>query len=68
MPATTSTPHLAKTKFVFHAGLAFGAFHHVIYGPFKAENFTHPLSHKAAVANAALAAKFVYHELETRRE
>jgi hypothetical protein len=25
-----------KTKFVLHAGLAFGAFHHFIYAPYKA--------------------------------
>ncbi len=28
--------HFAKTKFVLHAGLAFGAFHRYIYKPFKA--------------------------------
>jgi hypothetical protein len=60
----TSTTHFAKTKFVFHAGLAFGAFHHFIYNPYKAGNFKHPLSHKAAVAKAALAAAFTYHELK----
>jgi hypothetical protein len=62
--ASTSTTHLAKTKFVFHAGLAFGAFHHFIYNPYKAGDFRHPLSHKAKVAEAALAATFVYHELK----
>jgi hypothetical protein len=62
-PATTSATQFAKTKFVFHAGLAFGAFHHFIYTPFKAGQFNHPLSHKATVAKAALAAGFVYHEL-----
>jgi hypothetical protein len=62
-PATTSTTHLAKTKFVFHAGLAFGAFHHFIYAPFRAGSFKQPLSHKADVAKAVLAATFVYHEL-----
>lgn len=60
---TTSTTHLAKTKFVFHAGLAFGAFHHFIYNPYRAGDFRHPLSHKLAVAKAALAGTFVYHEL-----
>jgi len=63
-PATTSTTHFAKTKFVFHAGLAFGAFHHFIYGPFRAGNFRHPLSHKTKVVEAALAGAFVYHELK----
>ena len=63
-PTSTSTTHFAKTKFVFHAGLAFGAFHHFIYNPYRAGDFRHPLSHKAAVAKAALAGTFVYHELK----
>ena len=62
--APTTTTHFAKTKFVFHAGLAFGAFHHFIYNPYRAGNFRHPLSHKLAVAKAALAATFAYHELK----
>src|SRR5205807_538341 len=49
---STSTTHLAKTKFVFHAGLAFGAFHHFVYKPFRAGDFKHPLSHKLTVAKA----------------
>jgi hypothetical protein len=44
--------------------LAFGAFHHFIYNPYRAGNLRHPLSHKLAVAKAALAATFVYHELK----
>ncbi len=36
-PGTASSSvALAKTKFVLHAGLAFGAFHHFIYSPLKA--------------------------------
>jgi hypothetical protein len=62
--ASTSTTHFAKTKFVFHAGLAFGAFHHFIYNPYKAGDFRHPLSHKLAAVKGALAAAFVYHELK----
>ncbi|MDQ6749709.1 MAG: hypothetical protein M3Z33_02980, partial [Actinomycetota bacterium] len=54
--------HFAKTKFVIHAGLAFGAFHRYIYKPFKAGVFGRPASHKAALAKAALAAVFAYHE------
>jgi hypothetical protein len=61
--STTSTTKLAKTKFVLHAGLAFGAFHRWIYKPAKAGELTHPLQHKATAAKAALAAAFVYHEL-----
>jgi hypothetical protein len=61
--SATSTTKFAKTKFVLHAGLAFGAFHRWIYKPARAGELTHPLSHKIAVAKAALAAAFVYHEL-----
>jgi hypothetical protein len=49
-----------KTKFVLHAGLAFGAFHHFIYGPYKAGN----LHGFAALAKAGLAGLFTVHELK----
>jgi hypothetical protein len=61
---TGTTPHvaLAKTKFVLHAGLAFGAFHHYIYLPFRNHQlgFLHPIKD----AEAALGAAFVVHELK----
>src|SRR5579872_4769375 len=53
---------LPKTKFLFHAGLAFGAFHRYIYKPFKAGSFSGPDKVKT-IAKAAIAAAFVYHEL-----
>jgi hypothetical protein len=56
--------HFAKTKFVLHAGLAFGAFHRYIYKPFRSGGFTPPLRHKAAIVKAGLAALFVYHEVK----
>lgn len=64
--ATTTSGHVnfAKTKFVLHAGLAFGAFHRYIYKPYRAGDFRHPTFHKLAVIKAALAAGFVYHELK----
>lgn len=66
--AGTAAPktHFAKTKFVFHAGLAFGAFHRYIYKPFKAGALTRGgiLSHKKAVLKAGLAGLFAYHELK----
>lgn len=61
---STSSTHLAKTKFVLHAGLAFGAFHHFIYGPLRAGDFKHPLSHKVTITKAGLAAVFLVHELK----
>ncbi len=62
--ATTSQISHAKTKFVFHAGLAFGAFHRWIYKPAKAGDFSHPFLHKLTLIKAALAGLFVYHELK----
>jgi len=61
----TGKVHFAKTKFVFHAGLAFGAFHRYIYKPYKAGSFASgtPGRLKAGV-KAALAAAFIYHELK----
>jgi hypothetical protein len=58
------TVHFAKTKFVLHAGLAFGAFHRYIYKPLRAGVFSKPLTHKAALVKAALAIAFVIHELK----
>ncbi len=49
-----------KTKFVLHAGLAFGAFHHFIYAPYKASN----LHGFAVLAKAGLAGLFTVHELK----
>ncbi len=59
----TASTHFAKTKFVIHAGLAFGAFHRWIYKPIKAGDLKHPLSHKVTLVKAGLASAFVYHEL-----
>ena len=60
----TSTTKFAKTKFVLHAGLAFGAFHRWVYKPAKAGELSHPLEHKLTTVKAAIAAAFVYHELK----
>ena len=61
----SSTTHLAKTKFVLHAGLAFAAFHRYIYKPFKAGAFRGGLfHHKLATLKAGVAAGFAYHEVK----
>jgi hypothetical protein len=67
---TTAPKHIrfAKTKFVLHAALAFGAFHRYIYKPFKAGVFSQPLQHKLALVKAAAAAAFVVHELRKASE
>jgi hypothetical protein len=61
---SSTTPHIAfaKTKFLIHAGLAFGAFHRYIWKPFRKGGFTPPLQHKAAIVKAGVAALFAYHE------
>ncbi|HEY2160512.1 MAG TPA: hypothetical protein VGH24_04335 [Solirubrobacteraceae bacterium] len=61
---TKTTVSFAKTKFLLHAGLAFGTFHHFIYGPLKAGDFAHPLSHKATLAKAVVAGAFIIHEVK----
>ena|SRR5947209_4144739 len=62
--SSTSKTHFAKTKFVLHAGLAFGAFHRYIYKPYKEGKFSGGLlHHKLATVKAALAAAFAYHEV-----
>jgi hypothetical protein len=61
---TSTSTKLAKTKFVLHAGLAFGAFHRWIYKPVKAGYLSHPLQHKAALVKGGLAGAFVIHELK----
>lgn len=57
---------LAKTKFLLHAGLAFGAFHRYIYKPFKNHTLTSAgrLKKAAIIAKAGLAGLFAYHELK----
>ena len=62
----TNTPHVhfAKTKFLLHAGLAFGAFHRYIYKPYKAGSFTPTSSHKLAIVKAGVAGLFAYHEIK----
>jgi hypothetical protein len=60
---SSSSPSLPTAKFVLHAGLAFGAFHHWIYRPIKAGALKHPFSHKLALIKAGLAGLFVSHEL-----
>lgn len=66
--ASSGTTNFAKTKFVLHAGLAFGAFKHWIYNPVKAGDLKHPFSHKLTLIKAGLASAFVYHELTLAAE
>jgi len=63
---THQTSVVAVPKFIFHAGLAFGAFHHFIYLPFKAGKFTSGsiLSKIKNYVLAGGAALFIYHEVK----
>lgn len=58
----------AKTKFVLHAGLAFGAFRRYIYKPYQAGGFkkTAP-KRKRTIVKAALAGAFAVRELKLAR-
>jgi hypothetical protein len=63
--ATVPNVHFAKTKFVLHAGLAFGAFHRYIYKPFRAHQFTKGAPGRTkAFAKAGAAGLFAAHELK----
>lgn len=57
--------HFAKTKFLIHAGLAFGAFHHFIYKPFRAGGFRKGAPGRTkALIKAGAAGLFTYHEVK----
>jgi hypothetical protein len=70
--ATTQTVpdiRFAKTKFVLHAGLAFGAFHRYVYKPFREGKFRSGASgRRRAYVKAGLAGAFAYHELKVARK
>jgi hypothetical protein len=62
---TVPDVHFAKTKFVLHGGLAYGAFHRYIYKPYRAGSFrSGGPKHKRSIAKAALATAFIVHELK----
>jgi hypothetical protein len=55
---------LPKTRFLLHAGLAFGAFHRYIYKPFKSGGFSSGASGRTkTIVKAAIAGAFVIREL-----
>ena len=62
------TKHLAKTRFLLHAGLAIGAFRHFVYVPFKAGKFKSGAPGRIkSMAVAGAAALFAYHELKVAK-
>jgi hypothetical protein len=66
---TVPNVHFAKTKFVLHMGLAFGAFHRYVYKPYKAGAFRSGAQGRVkALLKAASGAVFAVHELKTARD
>ena len=66
---TENTKSFAKTKFVLHTGLAFGAFHRYLYKPFKAGTFKKGASGRLrAFIKGGLAALFVKREIRIASE
>ena len=67
---TSNTKSFAKTKFVAHAGLAFGAFHRYLYKPYRAGTFTSggTRSKVLAFAKAGAAALFIKREVRLASE
>jgi hypothetical protein len=61
---TSNTIGFAKTKFVLHTGLAFGAFHRYLYKPYQAGTFKKGASGRiTAFIKGGLAALFVKREI-----
>lgn len=61
---TSNTTAFAKTQFVLHAGLGFGAFHRYIYKPFKAGAFQSGARGRiVAFGKAGVAALFIKREV-----
>ncbi|MBE7160889.1 MAG: hypothetical protein INR72_06545 [Williamsia herbipolensis] len=66
---TSNTTSFAKTKFVAHSGLAFGAFHRYLYKPYKAGTFTKGADGRlTAFAKGGLAALFIKREIRLASE
>lgn len=65
----SNTIAFAKTKFVAHTGLAFGAFHRYLYKPFQAGTFKKGASGRiTAFIKGGLAALFVKREIRLASE
>jgi hypothetical protein len=66
---TSNTTSFAKTKFVAHSGLAFGAFHRYLYKPYKAGTFKKGADGRlTAFAKGGLAALFIKREIRLASE
>ncbi len=67
--ASAGTGHFAKTKFILHAGIAFGAFHRYIYKPYREGAFKPGAPGRTkALAKAAAAGATVALEIRNARK
>lgn len=65
---TVADVKAAKTKFVLHMGLAYGAFRRYIQKPYQSGAFKQGApKRKRTIVKAGLAAAFAYHELKSAR-
>src|SRR3954464_14124626 len=65
---TVPDVHFAKTKFLLHTGLAFGAFHRYILKPYRAGAFQKGAPGRTkALVKASAAGLFAYHQLKVAR-
>lgn len=66
---TANTTAFAKTKFVGHAGLAFGAFHRYLYKPYKASAFQSGAKGRTVtLVKAGASALFIKREIRLATE
>ena len=66
---TSNTTSFAKTKFVAHAGLAFGAFHRYLYKPYQAGAFQSGANGRVkALLKAGTSALFIKREIRLMSE
>jgi hypothetical protein len=66
---TSNTKSFAKTKFVLHSGLAFGAFHRYLWKPYKANTFQKGSKGRiGAFVKGGLAALFIKREVRLASE
>jgi hypothetical protein len=59
---------LNRTRFVVDLGLAFYAFHHFCYNPYKAGAFKDLSHHKADIVKCGLALLFTYNRVQAARK
>lgn len=67
--ADAGNSRFAKTRFVLHAGIAFGAFHRYIYKPYRAGSFKPGAPDRTkALAKAGATALLVAYEIKQARD